>query len=101
MTKIQIIKKINRMLRDTEIDHGFLKYHSRSKATFEILLEKTELLVDIKSACDELEQEFSIVEIGLASVDGTNDPVMLRILHYRRQMSDIVDELDLGAPFLS
>lgn len=98
MTKIQLIQTINQMLQDAGVDHGFLKYHNRSKATFKALLEETRLLVDIKSVCDELEEEFSIVQISLASMDGTDDPIMMRILHYRRQMYDITESLDLGAP---
>lgn len=99
MTKSKIIQTINQILRDAGIDHGFLKYHNRSKATFKALLEKTRLLVDIKSVCDELEEEFSIVQIGLASMDGTDDPIIMRILQYHRRMSDIIELLDLGAPY--
>lgn len=96
MTKSEIISLINKKLQDTGIDHGYLRYHNRNKATFLSLLKQAEILIDITNVCNRLEQEFSIVEIGLALMDGTNDPVMLRILHYRRQMSDIIDELDLG-----
>ncbi len=96
-TKQQIIQRINQNLNNSTIDQGSLKYHSRSKSEFERLEKVANKLIDIKIIHDMLAEEFTIIQIGLASINGTDDPIMKRILLYKNQMSAMIDDLDLGA----
>lgn len=96
MNKKEIIAEINSKLQAAGVEHGLLKYHNRTKATFEMLLKRTDELVDIKRVYDGLEEEFTPIELVMAAVDGSEDPAMQRILEYRHQIGTIIDELDLG-----
>ncbi len=95
MTKQEIIQAINNLVKC--VDKGKLQYTNRNKQEFERLLNVAQELNEMKSVCDMLAKDFTIVEIGLAAMDGTDDYMLDRILTYCRQLNGMIDELKLGA----